>query len=129
MFLILNLFFKQMICSISGLRVGWDNPIPSRGTLFNKIPSHETEWDGISEKHPIPWDEKFLKDIPSHRTKNFREVTHPMGQEIFENISLHPMGRETFSEHPTDPMRRIFFAEICFYYEQFGPFCCRCLSR
>jgi hypothetical protein len=60
------IFFKKIvILFITGLRVGWDNPIP---------------WDAILLKN-VPWDRmnrRFLKYISSHGTKNILEVSHLM---------------------------------------------------
>jgi hypothetical protein len=41
------------------------------------------------ENCPMGQDEwKFLKYIPSHRTKNFLKASHPMGEKFLKSISF-----------------------------------------
>ncbi len=57
----------------TGLRVGWDSPIPS----------HPIPWDVFKPvvSHGMGWDAKMLTIVPSHGTKNFAVPSHcPMGQ-------------------------------------------------
>jgi len=52
--------------------------------------SHATGWMEIFEIYPIPWDEKFLKSIPSHGTKQFLKVSHgiPWDEYFLQNFDF-----------------------------------------
>ncbi len=67
----------------TGLRVGWDDPIPSRpmGRFFRK--SCPMAWDGTEtfENHPIPLD-KFFFEYPIPWEKSFCENSRLIEERI-----------------------------------------------
>ncbi len=69
--------FRFYLRCVSGLRVGWDNLIPS------------VSWDAILLKN-VPWDgmeREILKIIPSYERKIFRSIpSHSMEQISFVRI-------------------------------------------